>query len=240
MRVVCNNESSTGGLTPGKDGKGNRMATMIERQMASIQKEIEKLNARLTREQARLVKKTAAAEKIDANCTREEWFAGKREAFTDEQRQAWFEKRVAETDVEDTERQIANAQKRLDKISGKVEAQQEANAQEAAEVERIGKIETAWAKATPEQQEANAARRKAEYEKWLAEFKAECLKDGVTIDRVCGRFFTGTTANGKRFCLDGNSGWTNRSRKCYSLTINGNLVFSSGEFVTAYRYLIMK
>lgn len=216
------------------------MATMIERQAASVQKELEKLNARLAREQARLAKKTAAAEKLNATCTREEWFAGMREAYTDEQRWAFTEKWSAERDVEDTERQIANAEKRLAKLTGKVEAQQEANAQDAAEVERIGKIETAWAKATPEQIEENRRRREAEYKAWLEQFKAECLKDGITIDRVCGRFFTGTAANGKRFCIDGNCGWTNRSRKCYSLTINGNMVFSSGEFVTAYRYLMMK
>ena len=214
------------------------MATMIERQAASVQKEIEKLNARLVREKAQLAKKTAAAEKIGANCTRAEWFAGMREAYTDEQRWAFTEVWSAQNDVEDTEGRIANAEKRLAKLTGKVEAANEVNARETAEVERIGNIENAWVSATPEQVEANAARRKAEYDKWLAEFKAECLKDGVIIDRVCGRFFTGTTADGYRFCVDGNCGWTNRSRKCYSLTINGNLIFSSGEFITAYRYLM--
>lgn len=216
------------------------MATMIERQAASVHKELEKLSARLVREQAKLAKKTAAAEKIGATCTRAEWFAGMREAYTDEQRWAFTEKWSAENDVADTEGRIANAEKRLAKLTVKVEAQQEATANEAAEVERISRIETKWIDATPEQREADAARRKAEYEKWLAEFKAECLADGIIIDRVCGRYFTGTAANGKRFFLDGNSGWTNRSRKCYTLTINGNTVFTSGEFLTAYRYLMMK
>ena len=216
------------------------MATMIERQAASVQKELEKLNARLAREQAKLAKKTAAAEKLGATCTEHEWYAGKREEYTPEQGWAWCEALHAKKDVEDTERQIVNAEKRLAKLTGKVEAQNESNAKEAAEIERIGKIETAWAKATPEQVEENRRRREAEYKAWLEQFKAECLKDGIIIDRVCGRFFTGTAANGKRFCIDGNCGWTNRSRKCYSLTINGNMVFSSGEFVTAYRYLLMK
>lgn len=236
MRIVCNNESSTGG-SPRK-GKGNRMATMIERQAASVQKELDKLNARLAREQAKLVKKTAAAEKIGATCTREEWFAGMREAYTDEQRWAFTEKWSAERDVEDTERQIANAEKRLAKLTGKVDAQQEANAKETAEVERIGKIEIKML--SEEEREANAARRKEEYEKWLAEFKAECLKDGIIIDEACGRWFSGTAANGKRFHLDGNSGWTTRSRHCYTLTMNGVTVFTSGEFLTAYRYLMKK
>lgn len=213
------------------------MATMIERQAASVQKELDKLTARLAREQARLEKKTAAAEKIGATCTREEWFAGMREAYTDEQRWAFTEKWSAERDVEETESHIANAEKRLAKLTGKVAEQQETTARETAEVERISELETKWIEATPEEQKA---RRKAEYEKWLAWFKAECLKDGIVIDRVCGRFFTGTAANGKRFCIDGNCGWTTRSRKCYTLTINGNTVFTSGEFFTAYRYLMMK
>lgn len=214
------------------------MATMIERQAASVQKELDKLNARLAREQAKLEKKTAAAEKLGATCTEHEWYAGMREAYTPEQGWAWCEMRHADKDVQETKAHIANAEKRLAKLSGKVAEQQEATARETAEVERISELETKWIEATPEEQKANAARRKAEYEKWLAWFKAECLKDGIVIDKVCGRYFTGTDANGKRFCIDGNCGWTTRSRKCYTLTINGNTVFTSGEFFTAYRYLM--
>ena len=209
------------------------MATMIERQAASVQKELEKLNARLVREQKALEKKTAAAVKLGANCTREEWFAGKRDEYTPEQE---GEKRH----ISETEGSIANAEKRLAKLTGKVEAQQEATAKEAAEVARISNIETKWIEMTPEEKEERAAKRKAEYEKWLAGFKAECLKDGIVIEEVIGRYFKGLTANGKRFFLDGNNGYTNRSRYCYTLTINGNTVFTSGEFVTAYRYLMMK
>ena len=93
---------------------------------------------------------------------------------------------------------------------------------------------------TQAEQEANAAQRKAEYERWLAEFKAECLKDGIIIDNACGTWFDGTAANGKRFYLDRNNGWTDRSWHCYSLTIGGETVFTSGEFNTAYRYLMKK
>ena len=211
---------------------------MIERKAESERKEIAKLEARLQREQAKLEKKVAAAEKIGANCTRAEWFAGKREEFTDEQRWAFTEVWSAQDDVVDTTSRLNSARKRLDKLTGKIEAQQEANAKETAEVERIGKIEIKML--SEEEREANAARRKEEYEKWLAEFKAECLKDGIIIDEACGRWFSGTAANGKRFHLDGNSGWTTRSRHCYTLTMNGVTVFTSGEFLTAYRYLMQK
>lgn len=208
----------------------------MERKAASVQKELDKLNARRIREQAKLEKKTAAAEKVGATCTREEWFAGMREAYTDEQKDAWFEMSCAKTDLADTERQIAQAERNLAKLTGKVEAQQEANAAREAEETRINSIEIRFL--TAEQIEANRKAKEAEYEKWLAEFKAECLKDGIRIDKACGSFFTGWTKNGKRFFIDGNCGYTSRSRHCYTLKINGETIFTSGEFFTAYRYLM--
>lgn len=212
------------------------MATMIERKAESILKELEKLNARLVREQTRLDKKTAAAEKIGANCTEAEWFAGMREAYTAEQKEAWFDKSCAEDAVADTLRQIKNAETRLAKVTGKVEAQQEANAQEAAEVERIGKIEIRYL--TAEQMEANRKAKEAEYQKWLESFKADCLKDGIKIDEAFAGYFSGWTKGGKRFRMEGNNGWTTRSIHCYTLTVAGETVFTSGEFLTAYRYIM--
>ena len=217
-------------------GKGKQMATMIERQAASVQKELDKLIARLAREQARLVKKTAAAEKLGANCTSEEWFGGKRDEFTPEQAWSWIDMEGSKREIADLERQIANAEKRLAKLTGKVEAQQEANAAKEAEETRIGQIETRFL--TAEQVEANRKRKEEEYQKWLAEFKAECLKDGIKIDKACASYFTGWTKGGKRFFIDGNCGYTVRSRHCYSLRIDGVTLFTSGEFFTAYRYLM--
>ena len=214
------------------------MATMIERKAESVRKELEKLNARLERQQKKLVKETANAEKLGATCTREEWFGGMREKYTNEQAWAWIYWTGAQEDIQETEGQIENAQKRLDKLTGKVEAQQEERAKEEAVVARCNGIEQRML--TQAEREANAARKEAEYQKWLAEFKAECLKDGIIIDNACGTWFDGTAANGKRFYLDRNNGWTDRSWHCYSLTIGGETVFTSGEFNTAYRYLMKK
>lgn len=214
------------------------MATMIERKAESVRKELEKLNARLVRENKTLAKKTAAAEKLNAICTDEEWFGGMRDKFTNEQAWAWIDWTGAKRDIRDTESQIENAQKRLDKLTGKVEAQQEERAKEEAIVARCNSIENRML--TQEQREANAARKEAEYKKWLAEFKAECLKDGIIIDNACATWFDGTAANGKKFYLDRNNGWTERSWHCYSLTIGGATVFTSGDFTTAYRYLMQK
>ena len=214
------------------------MATMMERKAESVRKELEKLNARLERQQKKLVKETANAEKLNAICTREEWFGGMREKFTNEQAWAWIEWTSAQEDIQETKGHIENAQKRLDKLTGKVEEQREAREKEEAVVARCESIERRML--TQAEQEANAAQRKAEYERWLAEFKAECLKDGIIIDNACGTWFDGTAANGKRFYLDRNNGWTERSRHCYTLTIGGVAIFTSGEFNTAYRYLMQK
>jgi len=202
--------------------------TMVERKAESIRKELEKLNARLGREQAKLAKKMAIAEKVGATCTEREWFAGMREAYTNDQKDAWFEAHCAQRDVIETISSIANAQKRLDKISGKAEENRIAGEKEAKEIERIGEIEV----------KANRAQQEADYEKWLAEFKAECLKDGIEIDKACATYFTGKTASGKNFFIDINNGWTIRSRHCYSLRVAGETIFTSGEFLTAYRYLM--
>lgn len=214
------------------------MATMIERQADSIRREIAKYQKSLDTHAARLAKKEAKAQALDALWSMEEWFAGKRETGTPDQIEAWDAWTMEMEQVEDLTRRIENANKRLSKIAGKVEAQQEAHAREAAEVERIGKIETKMLSA--EQIKANAERAKERYEKWLAEFKAECLKDGIVIDEASNSWFSGTAANGKRFCLAINNGWTERSFYCYTLTIDGHTVFTSGEFLTAYRYLMMK
>ena len=225
------------GVDPGK-ARANEMATMIEKKAASVQKELEKLTARLAREKARAEKKAAAAEKLGAICTDEEWFGGKRDTFTNEQAWAWIDWTGAKRDIQDTERQIENAQKRLDKLTGKVEEQQEERAKEEAIIARCNSIENRML--TQEEREAKAARKEAEYQKWLAEFKAECLKDGIIIDNACATWFDGTAANGKRFFIDRNNGWTERSWHCYSLTIDGVTIFTSGEFTTAYRYLMQK
>lgn len=208
---------------------------MMEKKAESIRKELEKLNARLARQQAKLSKKSAAAEKVGATCTREEWYAGMREAYTAEQKNAWFELDCAFDDVAETERQIANAETRLAKVTCKVEAQQEANANEAAEIERVNKIETRFL--TFEQMVANRTRAKEEYEEWLSEFKAECMKDGIKIEEATANYFSGWTKGGKRFRMEGNNGWTERSFHCYTLRIAGETIFTSGEFLTGYRYL---
>lgn len=54
-----------------------------------------------------------------------------------------------------------------------------------------------------------------------------------------GRTFRGVTVSGKRWMLDGNNGWTNRSRYCGTLYIEGEgTIFTSGRLDRAFDYIL--
>lgn len=204
--------------------------TMNERKAESIRKEIEKLEKRLAREQASAEKKAAIAESRNATCTEKEWFGGMRESYTAEQRDAWFDAYWAMDQVQETKEAIEKAQKRLEKVTGQITERQEIEEEARKEKAHIDEIEKSFINASMRSNEDD-------YQKWFAEFKAECLKDGIVIEIAKANFFSGFTKSGKRFILDGNNGITERSWHCYCLTVGGSTVFTSGDFFTAYRYI---
>lgn len=54
-----------------------------------------------------------------------------------------------------------------------------------------------------------------------------------------GRTFRGVTVSGKRWMLDGNNGWTTRSRYCGTLYIEGEgTIFTSGRLDRAFDYIL--
>lgn len=210
------------------------MTTMIEKQINKAQKDIEKYTKAVARHTALLEKKTAKCIKLNSNWTNEQWVTH-REAndYTDDQYLAWFEKGLTEDNLEEAKRHLAQAEKHLNKLTGKAEAK----AEQQAEADRISGMENNWWKAMKEEMEKTPEQRKAEYEAWLKEFKAECLKDGIIIDKADGNWISGTTANKKHFMMYANSGYTERSLHCYTLRIDGETIFTSGDFSTAYTYI---
>ena len=193
---------------------------MVEISYRSITAELLKLNARLERAQKALEKKQAKAEKLgvadmDNDAHREwlktvettdmGWIVNKKDQ---QMNGAWYDLYSAREDVKEVERLIANAEKRFDKAEEKVEAYHRELAAEAD--------------------------LKAKEELMKKEFEAEqkeWAKDGITLERR----YHGITPNGKRFSIEGNSGWTNRSRHCFTLYLEGQgVVFTSGEFWRAY------
>ena len=211
------------------------MATLTERKMNSIKAEIEKLQKSLATHQARLDKKNAKCELLGCDWTREEMIFHRDEAkdMTDKQWSAWFDRKCESSEVADLTDRIANANGRLAKVTGKFEIESEQKATEEAESARSKGLESYWTayfSKTPEQ-------RKAEYEAWLKRFKSECLRDGIIIEEASNNFINGTTANGKKFAMYINNGWTERSFYCYTLNIEGQTIFTSGTFETGYRII---
>lgn len=191
---------------------------MVEITYASEMKELEKLNARLERHTARLEKARAKAEKLGATWTDEEhraWiktiphnemgFLLDKEAI--KKNGAWYDLIGAERDLEGTKWAIERAEARLEKKAQAVEEYR----QQIATIKDLKKREELM---------------KEEFE---AEQK-EWAKDGITLERR----YAGTTPQGKRFWIEGNSGYTERSRHCFTLYLNGETIFTSGEFWRAY------
>lgn len=191
---------------------------MVEIKYRSNIKELEKLQSRLERAEKAYEKKLAVAVKlgVDQMTADEhtEWlrtvpsengFITDKEAV--KKNGAWFDLFGAKQEVEDIKRQIGNAGKRFEKLQDKVEAYR-------AEI-----AETADLK-------AKEALAQMEFE----QEQKEWAKDGIILEKR----YAGYTPQGKRFWIYRNSGMTQRSWHCYTLYIDRELVFTSGEFWRAY------
>lgn len=210
------------------------MTTMIEKQLNKAQKDIEKYTKSVTRYTALLEKKTAKCIKLNCNWTDGEWYQHRdSKDYTNDQYGAWFDKSIAEDNLDEAKRHLAEAERNLEKLTGKAEAK----AEQQAETDRINGMENKWWKAMMEELAKTPEQRKAEYEAWLKEFKAECLEDGIIIEKADGNWISGTTASKKHFMMYVNNGNTERSLHCYTLRVEGETVFTSGDFSTAYTYI---
>lgn len=210
------------------------MATMIEKQIAKANKDIEKFTKAVSRHTALLAKKTAKSEELDCVWTWDEWIAHREtQTYTQEQYMAWAGMRREQEELEEAKKHLADAEKHLAKLTG----ESEAKAEQEAETARVNQIENNWWKILKEEMEKTPEQRKAEFEAWLKEFKAECAKDGIVIEDASSNWISGTTAGKKHFSLIANNGFTTRSYHCYTLRIAGETIFTSGEFGTAYEYI---
>lgn len=82
------------------------------------------------------------------------------------------------------------------------------------------------------QKAAEKKQKKAEIKKTASEYEIEFTKNGNAWKQ-------GYTKSGKVFILDGNCGLTERSRKCYTLTIESiGCIFTSGTLEAAVEYIM--
>lgn len=181
--------------------------------------ELNKLNARLERAEKSYQKKLANAEKYGvADMTNEEHLEWLRTVPTTEmgmiinnadvkKNGAWYDLYRAERELEEAKEAIEKSEKRFEKAYTALQEYQEeiAKIADLQEKEKLMKLE-------------------------FEQEQKEWMKDGITLD---GRYY-GKTPKGKSFSIDINNGWTQRSFHCYTLYINGNCIFTSGEFWRAY------
>ena len=191
----------------------------IEIRYTAQMNELNKLNIRLEKAEKALEKKRAAAVKYGVadmdpeayrawiatvETTELGWIVNKADI---KKNGAYHDLCMAEDNVEEIREQIERAEKRFEKVTEQVNKYYE-------EVEAINDLKE------------KEALRKLEFEQEQKEWK----KDGITLlDR-----YSGLTPSGKRFSIYGNSGWTERSRHCFTLYVDGNMIFTSGEFWRAY------
>lgn len=191
----------------------------VEITFTKHQKELEKLNAQLDRAKKAYEKKLATAKKYEVeNWTsndRYEWsqtvpttangfFLNKSDG---KKNGAWFDLMCATNEVDDITKRIERAESRLYKAEQEVTAYYE-------ELDKLADLKA--------KEELMKKQFEQEQKEWA--------KDGITLK---GRYY-GTTPSGKSFDIYGNNGITLRSMHCFTLAINGETIFTSGEFWRAY------
>ena len=98
-----------------------------------------------------------------------------------------------------------------------------------------------WVK--PDMSLSKKIKARADYDKLfdkLAKVYAEHGDKALAMEYTSnGAFKEGTTPNGKKWVLEMNSGWTERSRHCGTLTIEGEgTIFTSGTIAKAFEYIL--
>lgn len=189
----------------------------IEITLRSTTAELEKLIARKERAEKKLAKAEAKVDQLNCRWTNDEhreflnnvesvdgWMTNKEEI---KRNGAWYDWIGAKRELEDVTERIEKASTRVEKAQQEVEEYLE----EVRKIEDVKEKERLW---------------KLEFE----EEQKEWAKDGITLD---GRY-NGKTPNGKPFGIWGNNGVTERSRHCFTLYIDREVIFTSGEFWRCY------
>lgn len=206
--------------------------TQNERKAESIRKELEKLHKSLDRYMEIQTKKVAKCESLNCNWNHEEFFRNRdAETMSQAQWEAYFDRQIADHNVDDTQSRIQNAETRLQKVLPIVDAET-ARAEDAQRVQSFQDgYENYW-NAIGRGEDSEELER--QYKEWERKFRAECERDGIKIDLLVGKIFSGWTPTGKKFWCEDNNGDTERSLHCSCLWIDKECVFTSGDFSTVY------
>ena len=193
------------------------MAKMVEITYMSEVKELEKLQTRLEKHEAKLVKVQAKAEKLgvtDDSEAHRAWLATveTRDGFI--VNKADIQKNGVFFDLIGEQSEIADLKRRIEKAEARLAKKQEALEAYNEEIAKVADLK---------------AKEQMMKESFEQEQK-EWAKDGIKLEHR----YSGETPNGKRFNIYRNSGATLRSLHCFTLMIDGDTIFTSGEFWRAY------
>lgn len=203
--------------------------TQIERMLNRCQNDIAKAQKGIVRCSKYNEKKEAKCIKLNCLWTTFEEFVRHRDSdMTNEQYAAYFDWHRNQNDIKEYEHNLERARKEYDKLMKKYTSESE----EQALTHHINGIEGSWVQLVDRQE------KQERYFRWLEQFKAECLKDGITIKEATNNYISGLSKKGEKFVMYINNGWTERSIHSYTLRIAGETIFTSGLFSTGYRYLM--
>lgn len=195
---------------------------MIEIKLRSATAELEKLTAKKERAEKALAKATEKANRLNANMTKEEYIAWIETVKTNEngfiESKADIERNGAYFDLFSARRNLMEVNEAIEKAERRFQKTEKAVDEYREEVKKITDLK----------------RKEELFKLEFVKEQKEWAKDGIKLEaRYCGK-----TPNGKRFVIERNNGWTERSLHCYSLWIgdmeSGNTIFTSGEFWRAY------
>ena len=203
--------------------------TQIERMLKRCENDIAKAQKGIDRCTKWNEKKEAKCVKLNCLWTTFEEFATHRDTdMTQPQYAAYVDWSMNLKQIKEYEHNLAVAQREYDKLQGRYNT-----ACEAAEFEdHVNNMENSWS------QSVNLEEEHEKYLRWLEQFKADCLKDGIVINEATNNYISGLSKQGEKFVMYINNGWTERSNHSYTLRVDGETVFTSGLFSTGYRYLM--
>ena len=173
--------------------KGVTTTTLNERKLTSEEKELEKLTKSYNRISGLIAKKSEKCIKlgVDLSVDARTYLNS---GCTEKQYSARFDLCVNESELESLTQKIERCKQRIEKYAGIVEEELVV----AEERTEIAKKETDWITAMKLATE--------QYQKWLAQFKEDCLKDGITIEGASSNYISGLTRSGKWFTAVLNDG----------------------------------
>lgn len=151
------------------------------------------------------------------------------DSLSDKDKESMWNVAIYEGELKDIERSINSTTKNLNKYTDRFEAEQHCAQIDAEINERANYADRLADKLTEEEIKA-----------MQEQVRREWAKDGIIIEEFRDYGLYGTTPSGKHFSTYINNGMTERSWHCYTLFIDGAVMFTSGTMANCYKTIKRK